>query len=401
MIKVVIVDVTSLLFQSGEDKLTEKIEGYRFLGDMLLKTTSPMLAMERTGAYLALADLYEKVYGEPIGEITRDEMQRPRLVGGRCDFNLSHSSMLAAVAIADGDYKVGIDVESEIPPEREEGIDTRYTSRITFGTVDTPLADDAEIYYAGMNDDGTLRDLELIYTYQKTDDLTARGTSPTAKGLSCEVEDADNGTGSFGKAADVQPVRELSENAIDTLLVREPSESGKGTPSVTESSDAEKDALSVTEPSDNKKVPSTTEPFVGTTGTSSVTHPCDKATSAPSVTELSDNEKNALSVTEPSDNKKVPSTTEPCGNALSPADSVKLSKIVNERLHFEIIPLDASTTSKWSVSEACLKAKGYGFADFFSTGATFDDKTHAKAYRFVVSRGASERIFYLSLATYK
>lgn len=350
MIKVVIVDVTSLFFQSGEDKLTEKIEGYRFLGDMLEKTTSPMLAMERTGAYLALADLYEKFYGEPIGEITRDEMQRPYLVGGRCDFNLSHSSMLAAVAIADGDYKVGIDVESEIPLEREEGIDTRYTSRITFGTVDTPLADDAEIYYAGMNDDGTLRDLELIYTYQRTDDLTARGTFSTAKGVSCEVEGADNGTGSFGKAADAQHVRELSENAIDTLIVRDPSENGKG---------------------------------------------------APSVTESSDNEKNALSATEPSDNKKVPSVTEPSGNALSPADSVKLSKIVNERLHFEIIPLDASTTSKWSVSEACLKAKGYGFADFFSTGATFDDKTHAKAYRFVVSRGASERVFYLSLATYK
>ena len=171
MIKLVIVDISSLAFSVGEDKISARIEESGFLTDLLERTRHPMLAVERTGAYLSLFSLYRHLFGEKMPPLTRDEHGRPYIEGSHYDFNISHSANMVAVAISD-DARVGVDIEEEISPDRAEHIETRYTSRMRPETLEGKLPTEIEIYLASLDEGGELVDYRMleVITFTENDE---------------------------------------------------------------------------------------------------------------------------------------------------------------------------------------------------------------------------------------
>jgi phosphopantetheinyl transferase len=169
MIKLVIVDISSLAFSVGEDKISEKIEASEYLSDLLERTRHPMLAIERTSAYLSLFSFFRHLFGEEMPPLVRDENGRPYIDGSSYDFNISHSANMVAVAISD-DVRVGVDVEEEISPDRAEHIETRYTSRMRPEALDGKLPTEIEIYIATLSPDGELTDYRMLEVVTFTED---------------------------------------------------------------------------------------------------------------------------------------------------------------------------------------------------------------------------------------
>ena len=196
MIKLVIVDISSLAFMSGEDKISEIIESSGYLTSLLERTRHPMLAIERTGAYLSLLSFYKRLFGECAPTIDRDEAGRPIFVGSPYDFNISHSGNMVAVAISD-DARVGVDVEEEIDLTREKHIEVRYTSRIDVTTLDKPLPSEIEIYLASLNDEGELdnyRMLEVITFTDEGEENIGKNAGNVKSGIHFDAVTLDNST---------------------------------------------------------------------------------------------------------------------------------------------------------------------------------------------------------------
>lgn len=373
MIRVVLADASSLGFLLGEDKVTEKIEGFAYLSELLERTTNPFLAIERAGAYLALSDLYTRIYGEKIPEIRRDSMNRPYPVREKCDFNLSHSDMLVAVAITDDGARVGIDVEKELSPERAANIEAGYTSRISFMGLGRDLGD-YEIYFAKFTDEGELGDLTLLAS-SKMPCSTASNTGIAAK----KLEDASDTSPNSA----ILNFETSSSSAANTDSDTSPN-------SVLLNTEASSSSVANTDSDTRFNFAANCENI--SCGASADTRKSSGNANCRVDLTLSQNGIDSASGIDENSGGNV--------GVACHSFNVKTSENANNNLHFEDISPENSTISKWSVAEACLKAKGHGFSDFFSSGARIDEKYNARAFRLNITRGAKNSTFYLSLAIF-
>ena len=389
MIRVVLADASSLGFLLGEDKVTEKIEGFAYLGELLEGTTNPFLAIERAGAYLALSDLYTRIYGEKIPEIRRDSMNRPYPVREKCDFNLSHSDMLVAVAITDDGARVGIDVEKELSPERAANIEAGYTSRISFMGLGRDLGD-YEIYFAKFTDEGELGNLTLLAS-SKMSCSTVSNTGIAAEKLE-DVSDTSPNSALLNFEASSNSARNTDSDTKFNSAVNADGDTKFNFSANTDSGTrfnfaVNSENISCGTSADTRK------------SSENVNCRVDLATSQNGINSICGIDEN------PGENVGLAchsfdvKTSENVGVACY-SSNVKTSENANNSLHFEDIAPENSTISKWSVAEACLKAKGHGFSDFFSNGARIDEKYNARAFRLNITRGAKNSTFYLSLAIF-
>ena len=101
---------------------------------------------ERLAAYSTLLYSLKCLYGVENPKIVREKDGKPRLVSHDIFFNISHSNGLVAVSLSDK-CDVGVDLQSEISPEREKRISARFMSG--FSPLPCPL----EIEYLYLEND--------------------------------------------------------------------------------------------------------------------------------------------------------------------------------------------------------------------------------------------------------
>ena len=122
---------------------------------------------ERLAAYSTLLYSLKCLYGIENPKITREKDGKPRIISHDIFFNISHSDGLVAVSISDK-CDVGVDLQTEISPEREERLSARFLSGFT------PLPCSLEIEYLYL-ENGRFFTLDLPMA--KGDKFTERWTS--------------------------------------------------------------------------------------------------------------------------------------------------------------------------------------------------------------------------------
>ena len=121
---------------------------------------------ERLVAYSTLLYSLKCLYGVENPKITREKDGKPRLVSHDIFFNISHSDGLVAVSISDK-CDVGVDLQSEISPERESRLSARFLSGFS------PLPHPLEISYLYLENN---RFFTLDLPMAKGERFTERGT---------------------------------------------------------------------------------------------------------------------------------------------------------------------------------------------------------------------------------
>ena len=101
---------------------------------------------ERYAAYSTLLYSLKCLYDIENPRIMREKDGKPRLVSHDVFFNISHSDGLVAVSLSDK-CDIGVDLQSEISPEREERLSARFLSG--FSSLPHPL----EISYLYLEND--------------------------------------------------------------------------------------------------------------------------------------------------------------------------------------------------------------------------------------------------------
>lgn len=107
---------------------------------------------ERTGAYMALSECYQRIFREAMPPISYDEYGKPHISGGVA-ISLSHRDGVAAVAFADKDenldtpHGIGVDIEWVMDKTRAEHIHARYTSSLRLAPTGSMLSERQEVVY--------------------------------------------------------------------------------------------------------------------------------------------------------------------------------------------------------------------------------------------------------------
>jgi phosphopantetheinyl transferase len=91
---------------------------------------------ERQAAYSTLLYSLRCLYGVEEPRIVREKDGKPRLVSHDIFFNISHSDGLVAVSLSDR-CDIGVDLQSEISPEKEKRLSERFLSG--FSSLPFPL----------------------------------------------------------------------------------------------------------------------------------------------------------------------------------------------------------------------------------------------------------------------
>ena len=97
------------------DSLTEYIEN----------TKNESLKQERRLAYSTLFCSLKAFFGLDAPQLLRTENGKPYLKNCNISISLSHSDGIAAVCISD-EGQIGIDIQSEIAPEKQEKLERRF-----------------------------------------------------------------------------------------------------------------------------------------------------------------------------------------------------------------------------------------------------------------------------------
>ncbi len=97
------------------DSLTEYIEN----------TKNESLKQERRLAYSTLFCSLKAFFGLDAPQLLRTENGKPYLKNCNISISLSHSDGIAAVCISD-EGQIGIDIQSEISPEKQEKLERRF-----------------------------------------------------------------------------------------------------------------------------------------------------------------------------------------------------------------------------------------------------------------------------------
>ena len=100
------------------------------------KAKNSLVREERYSAYSTLLYSLKCLYGIEKPRIMREKDGKPRLVSHDVFFNISHSDGLVAVSLSDK-CDIGVDLQSEISPEREERLSARFLSG--FSSLPHPL----------------------------------------------------------------------------------------------------------------------------------------------------------------------------------------------------------------------------------------------------------------------
>ena len=131
----------------------------------------------------------------------REKDGKPRLVSHSIFFNISHSDGLVAVSISDK-CDVGVDLQSEISPEREERLSARFLSG--FSPLPCPL----EIEYLYL-ESGRLFTLDLPM---------AEGEKFTERWTTFESVLKLSGDG-FGAASDVEKIAQNGKTDTRVIMI--------------------------------------------------------------------------------------------------------------------------------------------------------------------------------------
>ena len=154
---------------------------------------------ERYAAYSTLLYSLKCLYAVENPKIMREKDGKPRLVSHDIFFNISHLDGLVAVSLCDK-CDIGIDLQSEISPEREERLGNRFLSGFS------PLPCSLEIEYLYLEND---RFFTLDLPMAKDDKFTEKWTS-----FESVLKLYGNG---FGAASDAE---NLAQNAkTDTRVI--------------------------------------------------------------------------------------------------------------------------------------------------------------------------------------
>ena len=155
---------------------------------------------ERYSAYSTLLYSLKCLYGVENPKITREKGGKPRIISHDIFFNISHSDGLIAVSLSDK-LDVGVDLQSEISPEREERLSARFLSG--FSPLPCPL----EIEYLYLKN-GRFFTLDLPM---------AKGDKFTEKWTTFESVLKLTGDG-FGAASDIEKIGQNVKT--DTRVIR-------------------------------------------------------------------------------------------------------------------------------------------------------------------------------------
>ncbi len=110
---------------------------FPFLTELISKTGSEKLKRERIAAYLTLKCSYERFFGTPLPALRKSEMGRTELderCGHVCDFNISHTDGLCAVAYLDEDGRIGVDAEEEREADSHSKIADRFLKNVNISS---------------------------------------------------------------------------------------------------------------------------------------------------------------------------------------------------------------------------------------------------------------------------
>lgn len=155
---------------------------------------------ERYAAYSTLLYSLKCLYGVENPKITREKDGKPRIISHDIFFNISHSDGLVAVSLSDK-CDVGVDLQSEISPEREERLSARFLS----GFSPLPCSLETEYLYL---ENGRFFTLDLPVA--KGDKFTERWTT---------FESVLKLTGyGFGAASDIEKIGQNVKT--DTRVIR-------------------------------------------------------------------------------------------------------------------------------------------------------------------------------------
>ena len=164
------------------------------------KAKNSLVREERYSAYSTLLYSLKCLYGIENPRIMREKDGKPRLVSHDVFFNISHSDGLVAVSLSDK-CDIGVDLQSEISPEREERLSARFLSGFSF--LPHPL----EISYLYL-ENGRFFTLDLPMA--KGDKFTERWTT---------FESVLKLTGDgFGAASDIEKIGQNVKT--DTRVIR-------------------------------------------------------------------------------------------------------------------------------------------------------------------------------------
>lgn len=155
---------------------------------------------ERYAAYSTLLYSLKCLYGIENPKITREKDGKPRIISHDIFFNISHSDGLIAVSLSDK-YDLGVDLQSEISPEREERLSARFLSG--FSPLPCPL----EIEYLYL-ENGRFFTLDLPMA--EGDKFTERWTT-----FESVLKLTGNG---FGAASDIEKIGQNVKT--DTRVIR-------------------------------------------------------------------------------------------------------------------------------------------------------------------------------------
>ena len=155
---------------------------------------------ERYSAYSTLLYSLKCLYGVENPKITREKDGKPRIISHDIFFNISHSDGLVTVSLSDK-CDVGVDLQSEISPEREERLSARFLSGFS------PLPCSLEIEYLYL-ENGRFFTLDLPM---------AKGDKFTESWTTFESVLKLSGDG-FGAASDIEKIGQNVKT--DTRVIR-------------------------------------------------------------------------------------------------------------------------------------------------------------------------------------
>lgn len=164
------------------------------------RAKNSLVREERYAAYSTLLYSLKCLYGVENPKIMREKDGKPRLVSHDIFFNISHFDGLVMVSISDK-CDVGVDLQSEISPEREARLSARFLSG--FSSLPHPL----EIEYLYL-ENGRFFTLDLPM---------ANGEKFTEKWTSFESVLKLSGDG-FGAASDIGKVAQNTKT--DTRVIK-------------------------------------------------------------------------------------------------------------------------------------------------------------------------------------
>ena len=179
----------------------QSIPGFsKEISEYIDRAKNDTIREERYAAYSTLLYSLKCLYGIENPKITREKDGKPRLISHDIFFNISHSDGLVTVSLSDK-CDVGVDLQSEISPEREERLGNRFLSG--FSPLPCPL----EIEYLYL-ENGRFFTLDL--PVPKGDKFTERWTT-----FESVLKLSGDG---FGAASDIEKIGQNVKT--DTRVIR-------------------------------------------------------------------------------------------------------------------------------------------------------------------------------------